>query len=147
MTVCEWCHANLNIRVTHTTATCPAQASQYCVLCGCYGHVSDDCDEKPHVRRPRTYEELIPEDIRQRWGLTTTTAIVWRAPTLEDKEREIPDSATVEVRYTKGRQDNAIRAVMREYSITTVHKMDENLRALRTWAVTNGKKVRLIQEK
>jgi hypothetical protein len=36
---------------------------------------------------------------------------------------------------------------MRSLKIPTVHKMEGNIQKLRTWAVANGKKVRLIQEK
>jgi len=36
---------------------------------------------------------------------------------------------------------------MRSLKIDTVHKMDGNLKKLREWAVQNGKKVRLVQEK
>jgi hypothetical protein len=31
--------------------------------------------------------------------------------------------------------------------VATVHKMDGNIQKLREWAVRNGKKVRIVQEK
>jgi hypothetical protein len=98
------------------------------------------------VTRPRTLEELIPEDVRVRWGITTSTPIVWPKPTLAVKEREIAEINTIEVRYREGRQDSKIREVMRSYKIPTVHKMEGNIQKLREWAVENGKKVRLVQE-
>jgi hypothetical protein len=99
------------------------------------------------VERPRCLEDLIPADIRARWGIRTQTAIVWPAVTLEIAEREIAETNTIEVVYREGRQDNRIREVMRSLKIPTVHKMEGNIQKLRTWAVANGKKVRLIQEK
>jgi hypothetical protein len=99
------------------------------------------------VERPRCLEDLIPADVRARWGIRTQTAIVWPAVTLEIAEREIAETNTIEVVYREGRQDNRIREVMRSLKIPTVHKMEGNIQKLRTWAVANGKKVRLIQEK
>lgn len=98
--------------------------------------------------RPIHLEDLIPEDVRGRWGITTATPILWTQPSLEDKEREIADSNTIEIRYREGKSPDApIREVMRSMKIPTVHKMDGNLIKLRMWAVAHGKKVRLIQEK
>jgi hypothetical protein len=99
------------------------------------------------VERPRCLEDLIPAEVKARWGIQTQTAIVWPAVTLEIAEREIAESNTIEVVYREGRQDNRIREVMRSLKIQTVHKMEGNIQKLRAWAVANGKKVRLSQEK
>ena len=128
------------------------RASLWCSQCSCYGHLPSDCDEAKHVWRPRTLEELIPADVRERWDIDTTTPIIWHAPTcrplsLEDAEREIAETNTIEVRYKEGKQDNRIREIMRTLKIPTVHKMEGNIQKLRAWAVVNGKKVRLVQEK
>jgi len=128
------------------------RASLWCSQCACYGHTPSECDEAKHVWRPRTLEELIPADVRARWDIDTATSIVWHAPacrplTLEETEREIADTNTIEVRYPEGKQDNRIREVMRSLKITTVHKMDGNIQKLRAWAVSQGKKVRLVQDK
>jgi len=72
---------------------------------------------------------------------------VWPTTSLEIAEREIAESNTIEVMYREGRQDNRIREVMRSLKIPTVHKMEGNIQKLRAWAVANGKKVRLSQEK
>ncbi len=100
-----------------------------------------------HVTRPRTIEDLIPSDVRERWGIETVTPIIWSWPTLEDQEREIADINTIEVRYREGKMDAKIREVMRSLKVATVHKMDGNIQKLREWAVRNGKKVRIVQEK
>lgn len=107
-----------------------------------------ECDAVKHVWRPRTLEELISVDVRERWGITTETLIVWPTElSLEDMEREVADTNTIEVRYKEGKQDNRIREIMRTLKIPTVHKMEGNIQKLRQWAVANGKKVRLVQEK
>ena len=96
---------------------------------------------------PRTLEELIPPEDRERFVITTSTRIIrYGLPSLEDAEREIPEANTIELRYRDGRMDNRIREYMKQQRIVTVHKMDGNLQKLRQWAVGRGKKIRLIQE-
>lgn len=97
--------------------------------------------------RPRTLEELIPADVRERWKIDTETSIVWMLPKLEDAEREIAEINTIEIRYREGRMDNKIREFMKQNKIVTVHKMEGNIQKLRAWAVSQGKKVRLVQER
>ena len=102
-----------------------------------------------YVGRPQTLEELIPIDVRERWGIQTCTPIQWESNSyniLETQEREIADGNTIEIRYKEGRQDSKIREVMRAHKVQTVHKMETNLQKFREWAVSQGKKVRLIQE-
>ena len=146
---CQTCKHTLRLTRTHEDGICPVQASFWCSQCSCYGHQPVDCDEARHVWRPRTLEELIPADVRERWGIDTETPIVWpaRPITLEDAEREIAETNTIEVRYHGGKPDCRIREVMRQYKIPTVHKMEGNIQKLRSWAVSQGKKVRIIQEK
>ena len=136
----------------HDDDDCPVRASFWCSQCGCYGHRPAECDEVTHVTRPRTLEELIPADVRARWGIDTETPLLQvlgtsGEPTLEECEREIADSNTIEVRYREGSRDTRIREVMRGLKIATVHKMEDNLLKLRRFAVANGKKVRLVQER
>jgi hypothetical protein len=95
---------------------------------------------------------LIPIDVKERWGLKTETRILWAEPELEDAEREIADINAIEIRYRedqgKGqRLDSRLREFMKLNKVHTTHKMDDNIRVLRDWAVQQGKKIRLIQEK
>ena len=144
---CTTCSSTLGLTRVHD-GPCPVRASLWCSQCSCYGHRPSECDVARHVWRPQTLEELIPADVRKRWGITTQTNIIWPAAlTLEDAEREIADLNTIEVRYREGKQDSKIREVMRALKIPTVHKMEGNIQKLRTHAVSLGKKVRLVQEK
>ena len=142
---CSTCKSLLGLTRNHDI--CPVRASLWCSQCGCYGHRPSDCDAVTHVERPRTLEELIPADVRERWDIDTATQIVWLKPSLADCEREIADTNTIEIRYREGKQDSRIREVMRGLKVPTVHKMEGNLQKLRAWAVQNGKKVRLVQER
>ena len=157
MTSCATCLDKLRISRDHGGAPCPVRASLWCSQCSCRGHDPSTCDAvlSHLVERPATLEDIIRrvggEDELERWGLTKTSHyILHRSPkmmTLEEMEKEIADSNTIEVVYRDGKQDSRIREVMRTLKIATVHKMDDNIHKLRTWAVANGKKVRLVQER
>lgn len=144
---CSTCRSTLGLLRDHGTTPCHIRASFWCSQCGCYGHRPSECTEVTHTIRPRTLEELIPADVREQWGITTETPIVWTKPSIDVAEREIEDINIIEVRYYDGKMDSRIREVMRAHKVPTVHKMDENLLKLRKWALSQGKKVRLIQEK
>jgi hypothetical protein len=109
------------------------------------------------VDRPATLEELIPEEVRTRWGIDTRTEIAWPAKTaLVDLEDQIADSNSVEIRYSvgAGREaglDARLRQFMKAHRIVnsaghTEHATNANLLKLREWAVAQGKKVRLVEE-
>jgi hypothetical protein len=148
MTTCVTCKTTLGLtRVHGGDSACPVRASFWCSQCGCYGHRPAECDNVTHVTRPRTLEDLIPSDLRERWAITTDTPIVWNWPSLEEAEKEIAESNTITIVYREGKMDSKIRETMRHYKIPTVHKMDGNIQKLRTWAVSQGKKIRLLQEK
>ncbi len=114
------------------------RASAWCSQCGCYGHRSIDCSTDITWIRPSTLEELIPEDVRIRWNITTSTRIVWpNKLSLEDSEREISDVHSIHIAY----DDRKIRDFMKANKIHTTHKKQCNLQELREWAVRQGKKI------
>jgi hypothetical protein len=149
--VCATCKAWLGLSRVHTDkelsdGVCPVRASTWCSQCGCYGHRSSECSEEMMWDRPRTLEELIPVDVRERYDIDTETMIQWTKPTMYDAEREIAEINTIEIRFREGQKDSKIREYMKQNKIVTVHKMDGNIQKLRAWAVSHGKKVRLVQE-
>jgi len=149
MTSCTTCRS-IGLTRDHGSLPCPIRGSLWCSQCSCRGHLPATCDKVTHVWRPATLEELIPADVRERWGIVTSTPIIYKNPkdlSLEDMEREIADSNTIEVVYREGKQDGRIREVMKGLKIPTVHGKDGNIQKLRLWAVSNGKKVRLVQER
>jgi len=126
------------------------RASLWCTRCWCKGHEATACDESsvPMVEPPKYVEELIPSDVRERWGITLRTPYIPEVPlSMEAKEQMISDNNTILIRYREGKQDSRIREVMRSLKIPTVHKMDGNITKLRVWAISQGKKVRLEQER
>ena len=145
---CTICYTTLGIERSHAESElCPTRASFWCPHCSCYGHQASACDARipSGIQRPVTLEELIPIELRERWNITSHTVIA-HVPvlslTLEDKEREIAASNTIEVIH----KDAAIRMYMRSMQIPTAHKMLDNIQRLREWAVGRGMKLRLLSE-
>ena len=153
-THCITCKTSLGLTRIHADGICPVTASLWCSNCSCYGHTVSGCEVTTHVTRPATLEELIPADVKARWGITTHTRILYPQDiTLDDAEREIGEGSVIEIRYGSlpegaTKLDAAIRAFMKAQKpkIETVHKMEGNLIKLRLWAVAQGKKIRLVQE-
>ena len=146
---CLTCKSSLGLTRYHAALPCPVLASLWCSQCSASGHTAITCDRVVHVTRPRTLEELIPADVRARWGITTHTLIVYPTEmSLEDKEREIGDGSVIEIRYGPSMTlDSSLRTYMKAQrpKIDTVHKMEGNLLKLRMWAVGQGKKIRILQ--
>ena len=152
-TSCHHCKTSLGLTRVHAAGiACPVAASLWCSGCSCYGHTTSSCDVITHVTRPETLEELIPADVRARWGIKTRTLIHYPAATeitLEDAEREIGEGCVIEIRHgSSANLDAALRTFMKAQrpKIETVHKKEGNLIKLRLWAVAQGKKIRLVQE-
>ena len=136
---CQTCLSWLGLTTSHN-GECPVRASAWCSQCGCYGHRGVDCSTDIAWTRPTTLEELIPEDVRIRWNITTSTRILWSSPnslSLDEKEREISDANSIRIQY----DDRKIRDFMKANKIHTTHKKQCNLRELREWAVRQGKKI------
>jgi hypothetical protein len=100
------------------------------------------------LERPRTLEELIPVEVRKRWGITTSTPIALPGPpSLERLESEIPAFNTIAIRYyvkeSPGKMgiDKTIRKYMRGVRLPTKRTLNENRLKLREWAVRNGQKI------
>jgi len=141
---CKTCHDWLGLVREHED--CPVRASAWCSQCGCNGHRPSECGQEIMWTRPGTLEELIPADVRERWRIATNTRIDWSIPTIDDAQREIADINAIEIHY-RDKLDAKIREFMKSNKIHTTHKMDDNLRVLFSWAVSKGKKIRLIHDK
>jgi hypothetical protein len=99
-----------------------------------------DCSKTLLWTRPETLEELIPEDVRKRWGIVTHTKIRWPEASTAVAESEISDLNCISLL----KKDGVIRKFMKAHKLHTTHKMDDNINNLREWAVQNGKKIRWI---
>lgn len=49
--MCDFCKEILiDFGIQHTKKSCPLRNSFYCSFCACYGHLTDDCNNKPSVK-------------------------------------------------------------------------------------------------
>lgn len=144
---CKTCKDWLGVVVTdHDDLSCVLRASAYCVKCCNYGHIPTECDVQIQWDRPETLEELIPADLRLRWGIITKTMIkhvsLKNPISLDTAEAEIIDGNTIEMSLN----DKKIRDFMRINKIQTTHKRNDNINRIRSWAVQKGMKIRFTQD-
>ena len=77
---CTICLRWVGLTVYHVDEACPTAPSVFCQQCHSYGHSASLCpDEWPHWTRPTTLEELIPADVRHRYGIRTATPLAFTA--------------------------------------------------------------------
>lgn len=156
MVECSTCRAWLKVSRLHADSHCPLRTSAWCSRCSCYGHLPSECDTTQicMVDRPQTLEELVPEEVRLRWNIKTVTPIAWSPPldtSLVTRETEIAASNSLYIIYSskggwKNGMDSQIRKFMKANGLAnssghTKHAMNDNIKKLREWAVSQGKKI------
>ncbi len=135
--------------------TCPVLPSLYCRRCSAYGHLAADCCQPWGYERPTSLEELIPHDIRQRWGVQTSTPFM--NPFTRDQVRDAElsgESIAWELRVLNvPRDDGEMRKFMADNSIRRTHanasqkgkiSQAENIARIREWAIERGFRVQFV---
>jgi hypothetical protein len=73
---CTICQKFKGKSIVHGSDGCPLSHSILCRRCHHRGHLTSHCSEKwPQWERPTTLEELIPADIRKRYGIISHTSL------------------------------------------------------------------------
>ena len=106
------------------------------------------------VERPATLEELIPVELRERWGIDSRTEIDWpegKPTDIDLLEAEIAENNTIEIRYSaKGGWDTGLNAQLKKFleanRLTSIPSLDGKMLRIRQWAVSQGKKIRIVKE-
>ena len=97
-------------------------------------------------KRPIYLEDLISDEDKERWQITTKTPIIHTPLTQENyKEvalREISRAGTLFVIN----QDKKIRDFMDKNGVKTVHKQIDNMRILTDWAIRQGRRIEFVKE-
>ena len=110
------------------------------------GHLTAECSMEITWKRPRYLEDLISDEDKKRWQITTRTPILHTplTPTnyTETALREISKTDTMRVIN----QDKKIRDFMRTNGVKTVHEQIENMRILTEWAIQQGKRIEFVKE-
>jgi len=106
-----------------------------CKRCYQRGHSTDVCTEGASAwERPTCLEDLIPYDVRQRWGLHTTTPIAF----YKRSESEIAEINTYVIPEEYSDLKEFIRAHKIEVAKVTKESKNECIKAIRTWATMRG---------
>jgi hypothetical protein len=110
--------------------------------------LSTDCTllrTQPH-ERPTTLEELIPADIRLRFGITTHTPVALAPRGAEDAvpEEEIPDMNEIIIPETSNYKE--MGEFIEKYGIKVDNKITKDsrvdrLKAIKAWGVANGYRI------
>jgi hypothetical protein len=144
MSPCPTCLTFLGCSKEHSDA-CPIQASLFCRRCHLKGHTATQCVE-PHAfwERPTSLEELIPQDVRARWRITSHTSLSFTEPRGASKtESELPYEYVIhneKKSLTKFMETEKISPVRREDG-----KKEDKIKTIRDWAMQKGYRIRLTQ--
>lgn len=91
--MCSICKSILTgFSVKHDEDSCPLRKSMYCPSCAVYGHLPENCPDKPKQSaiKPCYVEQLIHHSIRKEYKITTRTHIAtYPEDTAEDDESNI----------------------------------------------------------
>jgi hypothetical protein len=133
-------------QTNHTTENCPFRMSVKCLKCCMKGHLTAECSMEITWKRPHYLEDLISDEDKKRWQITTRTPILHTPLTpvnyTETALREISKTDTMRVIN----QDKKIRDFMRTNGVKTVHEQIENMRILTEWAIQQGKRIEFVKE-
>ena len=133
--ICKTCYIWTGISVEHEE--CELRATLVCRRCCCSGHSTADCDYD-NIIQPTCLEDLIPNDLKDRYGITTNTEYV---NVMEDKKKAHPIRSLDIIN-----QDKWIREFMKNQSIHTSRKREDNIAKILEWASKCGLNVRFLNE-
>ena len=135
---CLTCKKYTGRFITHDC--CPLAQSMICKRCMQRGHMTDACNEgQVSWERPTCLEELIPYDVRQRWGLHTMTPITFLLPRgAEGTESEIPTINTITIPEEYSDLKEFIREHKIEVAKVTKESKTECIKAIKAWAGRSG---------
>ena len=144
---CNFCENYIpSIPSKHTTENCSFRMSVKCLKCCMSGHLTSECSMQITWKRPQFLEDLISDEDKKQWQITTQTPILHSPLTstnyTETALREIPKTDTLRVIN----QDKKIRDFMRTNGVKTVHEQIENMRIITEWAIQQGKRIEFVKE-
>jgi hypothetical protein len=142
--VCNLCLTYLGKTVTHDGGGCEFGASTLCRRCHTRGHLTRDCSTAAPYEIPTTLEELIPADIRLKYGITTHTVF---KPKFADPEDRIPDINRIEIPADPSYAE--LGAILEMYKIKVTDKVTKEptaarMDALHKWATSHGYRIVMV---
>ena len=118
--------------------SCPVKESLQCRRCCGSGHSSGDCTMNSAVIYPAYLEELIPQDVKDMYGITTQTEVA--KPVHEIEPHDVRSFDVIN-------NDKWLRAFLKQHNLHTGRKASDNLLAVENWAKAQGLKIHFINQK
>lgn len=150
MNCCTNCKQLTGRAVIHEEdQSCPLAKSLMCRRCHARGHMTSQCPEQwDHWERPTTLEELIPADIRLRYGIQSHTRLEFMQPRgSPGTENELSSVCTITVPddYNLLNKFIETRRIKIEGKVTKPSYQD-CVKAVITWAQKHGYRAVFVNE-
>ena len=134
---CETCRLWLGKNLTHGSVCCPLLINTKCRRCCGSGHEGSNCPTNSMAIHPIYIEELIPQDVKDMYGIVSQTEYV--KPTINVMPHPVRCIEIVN-------QDKWIREFMKQQKLQTARKREDNLAKIYDWSHENGLKINLINQ-
>ena len=145
---CTICEFYRGANVVHGDDGCPFGKSVLCRRCHHRGHLTSNCTDGDYAQweRPTALEELIPVDLRLRWGIHSHTPLRFDAPRTDRElgdinEVLIPDASDPEFYKKLGEfmRDRSIK--VDAASKKTKESAADRMKAIKAWGVSHGYRI------
>ena len=148
MTQCVLCLKYTGVPVVHSSTGCPLGHSVLCRRCHNRGHLSSMCTEKwPQWERPTSLEELIPADIKLKYGITTNTPLSFTYPRgIEGSEVELSDVNEMVIPENYNELKEFIEKQKIKVEKVTKESKAQCLKAVKAWGVSHGYRIIIKDE-
>ena len=142
MSVCSICLTYREKSIVHTDGCPYAASAPPCRQCHHRGHTSPACTEAwAHWERPTTLEELIPADVRIRYGIISHTPTSFVEPRGEATHKELSDRNTIVVPDDYNELLKFVDTYKIKVEKITKPSADICFKAIKAWGVTRGCRV------
>ena len=140
---CPSCKVLTGRDIAHANNECPQAHSFLCRRCNTRGHMTRYCKENwPQWERPTTLEELIPPDIKMRYGITTHTQIIFptkRGDPGTDREMDRINEIYIPTNYNELMKFKELHGITVE--TVTKYKEENVIAAIKKWGVSHGYRI------
>ena len=143
MSACILCKKYTGATVYHGDAGCEFASSVLCRRCHHRGHLASMCTEAwPQWERPTTLEELIPADLKLRFGIGSSTPLVFNYQRgIEGSETELGDINEIVVPEGYAELKEFIDKHNIKVEKVTKESRAACMKAVRAWGVSRGYRI------
>ncbi len=143
MSFCAICQKFKGKPVIHNDDGCPLSSSILCRRCHHRGHLTAQCSENwPQWERPTSLEELIPADVRKRYGIITHTPLSFPNPRGEPgSENELGSINEVVIPDDYGQLKEFIDTHKIKVEKVTKESRSNCMKAVIAWGVSRGYRI------